>query len=306
MTSRLPYLHERKTGDHLRPPLYEELREGEDYTPVSFVPDVNAVEAYCNALGIDGDAYLKTKRTAPSGLVMKELMWLYMTHYDRSTLRGVHVHETARFHAEIPLGAPLVFKGRVREKYLKRGRKYFINESEAYDIDGRLLVSQANTEIIEFESPATVQPSEKKDAGAEQKLAPAIPTVDQTDIVAEREVTATREGIGLFSGVMDGFRSIHSDPLEAVRQGFPDVVAQGMMGLCWLSEMAYAELGMQWARNGNITGTFLKPILAGSRFDARLVRIANDLTSQMAMQGSLADQLGNSPLVSKLWLTVSV
>ena len=151
----LPDIADRKVGEHLRPPRFDEIRVGEEFAPVRYVADDAAIKAYCYAVDCYDPWYMRPVapyefRLAPSCMVLKELMWLYQTVYDRSRVRGLHQHEEAKFHRPVPAGIELIFTGRVTDKYERRGKGYFIHESEARDAEGRLYVSQRNNEIIEM------------------------------------------------------------------------------------------------------------------------------------------------------------
>jgi hypothetical protein len=47
-------------------------------------------------------------------------------------------------------------------------------------------------------------------------------------------------------------RNYHNDLEEARKLGFPDIVVQGMMSLCFLSEMMTSRFGMGWYVGGRM------------------------------------------------------
>jgi len=53
----------------------------------------------------------------------------------------------------LPAGEQLILSGTNTEKFTKRGKGYFRHVSEARDRQGRLYVSQVNTEIIDLSRP---------------------------------------------------------------------------------------------------------------------------------------------------------
>lgn len=132
-----------------------DLRRFEDAAAIA---DDRAINAYCYAVDCHDPWYFGPTerfgpRLAPSAMVLKELMWLYQTQYDRSRVRGFHQHEDVVFHAPVPAGTELILTGRNTERFTKRGKGYFRHVSEAHGRDGRLNVSQVNTEIIERSRP---------------------------------------------------------------------------------------------------------------------------------------------------------
>jgi acyl dehydratase len=64
-------------------------------------------------------------------------------------------------------------------------------------------------------------------------------------------------------------KNLHSD-LEAARaEGFPSVVAWGMLSVTFVSELLAAHFGLGWARGGRLSVSLVKPIFAGNRVTVR-------------------------------------
>ena len=59
-------------------------------------------------------------------------------------------------------------------------------------------------------------------------------------------------------------KNLHSD-LEAARaEGFPSVVAWGMLSVAFVSELLGAHFGLGWARGGRLSVSLVKPVFAGN------------------------------------------
>lgn len=274
--SSLPELSALKTGPHLREPAYDAIVVPEEAPAVRYVADDRAIKAYCYAVDCHDPWYFGPTerfgpRLAPSAMVLKELMWLYQTQYDRSRVRGFHQHEDVVFHAPVPAGTELILTGRNSEKFTKRGKGYFRHVSEARGRDGRLYVSQVNTEVIERSRPGVPDDPDTRqgrrptigwDDGATVSASPS-PVPQAGTRLAEGHILVDRAQSAVFSGLGDGFINLHTDLGVAAEMGFPDLVVQGLVSVCWLSEALTRWAGPAWLSGGGVSATFLKPMLAG-------------------------------------------
>ncbi|MYZ47023.1 MaoC/PaaZ C-terminal domain-containing protein [Propylenella binzhouense] len=281
----LPELAALKVGDHIRPPDFSAYPIPERFDPARYDPTDAAIKAYCYAIDCQDPWYFGAtdrfgERIVPSAMVLKELMWFYQTRYDRSLVRGFHQREVARYHRPVPFGIPLVVTGTNTAKYVKRGRGYLIHESEARGPDGTLYVSQINTELIEMSPPAGIAESDgpaaprRVDGPFEaRREGVAFADAAKGTGLADLEVSADRAQAAVFSGIADEFENIHTNPRIAAEMGYPRVIVQGLMNVCWLSELLTRWAGPAFLSGGEITATFLKPILANDRATIR-TRIA--------------------------------
>jgi len=78
------------------------------------------------------------------------------------------------------------------------------------------------------------------------------------------------EMCGKFSGPG---KSYHNDVEEARKLGFPDIVVQGMMSLCFISEMMTSRLGSGWYMGGRMNVNLVNVLWQGETVAAKgLVR----------------------------------
>ncbi len=274
----LPELSSRKIGPHLREPTFDGIVVPEETPPVRYVAGDAAIKAYCYAVDCDDPWYFRPsapfgERIAPSAMVLKELMWLYQTQYDRARVRGFHQHEDFTFHAPVPAGAELVLTGRNTEKFTKRGKGYLRHVSEARDSRGRLYVSQVNTEIIDLSRQGVPDDADTRErrrlSAAWNEAAPvsaALAGGPRAGMrLAARDIGVDRAQVAVFSGLADEFVNLHTSRAVAIEMGFPDVVVQGLMNVCWLSETLTRWAGAAWLCSGSMSASFLRPMLAGQR-----------------------------------------
>ncbi|NLS07339.1 hypothetical protein HGP14_29090 [Rhizobium sp. P32RR-XVIII] len=271
----LPDLQSRKVGEHLRDPIFENVVVPEEAAPVRYTADDAAINAYCYALNCQDPWYFRdhsafSGRIAPSAMILKELMWFYQTQYDRSRVRGFHQHEDFVFHAPVPAGTELIFSGRNTEKFTKRGKGYFRHASEARDESGRLYVSQINTELFDLNrSGIPDDPDSRERVSFSTAWDDSLPILEK---IAEdpprqgrlplRTMSFDRGQMAIFSGFVDEFVNLHTDRRIAREMGFTDVVVQGLMSVCWLSEELTRLAGMAWLSGGSMSASFLRPMLA--------------------------------------------
>jgi acyl dehydratase len=287
--SALPELSSRKVGPHLREPTFEGIVVPEETPPVSYIASDTAIKAYCYAVDCADPWYFRvsepfSERIAPSAMVLKELMWLYQTEYDRSRLRGFHQHEDFTFHAPVPAGAELILTGRNTEKFTKRSKGYFRHVSEARDRNGQLLVSQTNTEIIDLLRQGVPDDADTRKSRhlstAWNEAAPvsaSLATGPRAGMrLAARDISVDRAQAAVFSGLADEFVNLHTSRAVAAEMGFPEVVVQGLMNVCYLSECLTRWAGDAWLCSGSMSASFLKPMLAGQRATIRTMVARTD------------------------------
>ncbi|MEP7457288.1 MaoC/PaaZ C-terminal domain-containing protein [Phyllobacterium sp. SB3] len=288
-----------KSGPHLKQPRFDVISEGDIFGPARYVPDDREIEAYCYAVGCKLSEYQapsgKTgQRLAPSCLVVKELMWLYQTGYDRARLNGLHQHEEIKFHRPVPAGTELVMTGRTTRKYVRRGKGYFVHSSEARGHDGTLYIEQVNTEILELPESlitgaASAEPSGRKitgdwpDGPVAVHPSIAVPGMRIPDGLADVD----RGQMAVFSGALEDYRNSHTDGSIAKSCGFPDSVAQGLMAVCWLSEFMVKWGGAAFLSGGRISATFLKIMLPGDKFQIKGI-VSQELKDTKAIEVEVA------------------
>jgi acyl dehydratase len=151
----------------------------------------------------------------------------------------------------------------VVERYRKRDRDFVVNEVDYNDAEGRLLVrSRTHQSFL----------AEKSDDGY---------VVDR-DSAAKKERRAVGEGDGAelapvelevdlatcwrFSGPI---RNYHTDREEARKLGFPDVVVQGMLSTCLISQCMGNAFGRGWLAGGRMDVKLVNVLWGGERVRAR-------------------------------------
>jgi len=253
---------------------------GRDYGGRDIVIDRELVDAYCAAVDEPTSRYA---RTAP-GLVLhsecyQDLMW-----YLKNIIGNLHARQEWELFRAIDVGTTVTTRGFIRERYHKRGREYVVKETWVLDGSGRLLNRGITHQSFLAETvPGEVVTKDREKRGDRRfdiggGAGRGIGPLDK--LVSERMCM-------LFSGPTPNY---HTDREEARKLGFPDIVVQGMLPICFISELLAAELGDGWH--------------AGGKMDVRLVNVlwANEAVSAHAEEVSETPEAGRTRVHLDVWV----
>jgi acyl dehydratase len=91
-----------------------------------------------------------------------------------------------------------------------------------------------------------------KPATAEAAVGASLPTLKKT--IVQRQIDC-------YSGVRPN--SIHTDREWALKKGFRDTLAQGMMSTAYVSQLMVGFLGEGFVKGGRMSVAFIKPVVVG-------------------------------------------
>jgi len=172
------------------------------------------------------------------------------------TLFGnLHARQEWELFAPVMVGDALHTRSFIADRYVKRGRDYVVNEVLYFDVDDRVVARGRTHQSFLRESKnegIVIDETREKQPGRRFE-------VDVSGAI--EEIPPLRKQISLemcqkFSGPQKNY---HNDKEMALKWGFPDIVVQGMMSTCFLSQMMTDRYGAGW--------------LAGGKMDVRLVNI---------------------------------
>jgi acyl dehydratase len=210
-------------------------------------------------------------RVAHAALLLPELLRLLNTRYDWRNDSGVHQREEVSLLAPVPIGETVVLEGEVVDKYVRRGRGYFVIEATARSqSDNRVLVRHRSTEVAEVPVGTPIG-SGKAEEGEKRWVQGEYPEgrepVDR--LTAETKLGTPVQGtrkelhqdqMSVFSNIQSFWRTLHTD-LEVARElGFERTLAQALMLVAHVSELGTELFGESWFSTGTIDFTFLRPI----------------------------------------------
>jgi len=232
----------------------EPVYVGRDFGGREVEIDEALVAHYCAATEDSDDAY----DTLAPGLILHSECYQDLNWYLKNIFGNLHARQEWELFAPIPIGSRVTTRGFIRERYRKRGRDYVVKETWLSDQSGRLLnrgithqsflVATADAPVPSGDVVSKNPPSKRKrsfDIGGHggRELGPLVKTVHQ-------------QMCRLFSGPEDNY---HTDRESARAFGFPDIVVQGMLPICFISELLTREFGQGW--------------LVGGKMDVRLVNV---------------------------------
>lgn len=273
-----------RINPELREPTYENVVVDELIGPLR----VDADEAYrrraCFALDDYGPEYVGTEAPwVPAPMLGRDLVALFCSVYDPSRTVGLHQKEEIWFINPVPLNARLSYTGRYTDKYMKRGKGYTVFDTEARDADsGKAYVRQISTEIMRI--PDDIQLGTGNAA--------KTPQAGHIDPVWPEDVTPLRQArldmtpgtpvqplqkrpeqgqMTVFSGGNTQWYNIHTDIEVALKAGFRDTLAQGMMETCWIAEMLASFAGPAWHTSGWIKMAYIRPVYRNDTITCKAV-----------------------------------
>ena len=174
--------------------------------------------------------------------------------YLPNLIGNLHAKQEWELFHPMLLGDTVRTHSTVVERYLKRNREYVVNEVLITDVNGRWLQRSRTHQSFLIDpsvSPASASTStfvvdkdrEKRTDRAFVVGEGAGPALDPL------QKTITHAMCVAFSGP---HKSYHTDQEMAHALGFPDIVVQGMMSVCFISEMMTRHFGAGWFCGGKL------------------------------------------------------
>lgn len=154
------------------------------------------------------------------------------------------------------------------DRYAKRDREYVVNEVDVFGADGRLL-NRGRTHqsfLLKTEGDGAHVVDKDRERRSDRRFDVGEGPVLEEVVGSPREITLDmcRE----FSGPAKNY---HNDVDEARRLGFPDIVVQGMMSLCFISEMMTDRFGLGWYVGGRMSVNLVNVLWQGETVTAKAI-----------------------------------
>jgi acyl dehydratase len=198
---------------------------------------------------------------------------------------NLHARQEWELFAPVMVGDTLRAHLMIVERYQKRDREYVVNEVIVSNTEGHIVSrSRTHQSFLLPEQKAegfVVDKSREKDQTRNFKIGERGGEAFES---APRKITDAM--CFAFSGPA---RNYHNDRAEAVKLGFPEIVVQGMLSVCLVSEMMTRRFGLGW--------------YFGGKMDLRLVNVVwgNDVTGP---HGSIIERHaegGRTRAESEVW-----
>ena len=167
---------------------------------------------------------------------------------------NLHARQEWELFAPMRAGEGVTTRATIVDRYRKRNRDYVVNEAQLFGADGRLLSRGRTHQSFLIEQPQEgLAVDKEREKRSDRRFDTGEGAIEEEIPPLEKLVT-----LDMCRAFSPGV-SYHNDREAAENLGFPDVVVQGMMPICFLSELMTWRFGEGW--------------FAGGRMDVRLVNV---------------------------------
>ena len=174
--------------------------------------------------------------------VYRDLSW-----YLPNIIGNLHARQEWEVFAPWRVGDTVRSRATVVERYRKRNRLYVVNEVLWTTPEGRWLQRSRTHQSFLADDPAdgyVVDRDREKRADRTFETA-----AEGGERLAPRTRTITHAMCEAFSGPT---RNYHTDREMAQALGFPDIVVQGMLSVCFAADLVAARFGDGWYHGGKL------------------------------------------------------
>ena len=242
----------------------EPVHVGRDFGGRELTVDAKLVERYLAALGQRLPLY---ERVAP-GLVLHSECYENLNWYLANIWGNLHARQEWELFAEVPITSRVTTRGFIRERYRKRGRDYVVKETWILDEGGRLLVRGLTHQSFLVEGPGggNGEATAAVDKDREKRPDRRFEIGGRGRPLAPLGITVTDEVCMAFSGPTENY---HTNREVARAFGFPDIVVQGMLPVCLISELLTREFAGGWLAGGKMDVRLVNVLWAGDAVEAK-------------------------------------
>ena len=192
--------------------------------------------------------------------VYKDLSW-YL-----SIFGNLHARQEWELFHPTMVGDQVTARSQIVERYSKRDRDYVVNEVSVFGSDGRLL-NRGRTHQSFLQKRAggdQVVVDKDREKRADRKF-----EVGGGEVMEELSAPARFVSIEMCQKFSGPQKNYHNDVESARALGFPDIVVQGMMSLCFISEMMTNRFGPGWYQGGRMDVNLVNVVWQGETITAR-------------------------------------
>jgi acyl dehydratase len=245
---------------------YEGLTVGEEFLSDTYTVTPEEIETYTWAIDDHHPWFTGPSPfggpIAPPTIAANQA--LRMRHNTYVVPAGLHAKMQYEFLEPIRPGMRVVSRGRVIDKYERRGRPYMVTEYVTVDEKNTPLVRGQFTQMIFRQathvqkstdtSPASTAPSPVGRPAGGKELPALVKRISQRQVDAYSVVR---------------HKSIHTDEEWARAKGFRAPLVQAMMSTAYVSELMTHYAGAGFVKGGAIAMSFINPVYAGEQLTIR-------------------------------------
>ena len=228
-----------------------EIFVGRDYGPHELAVDPELVQLYAEGTGDRNPWYFGPSPlggpVAPA-LALHSEVYRYGGWYLKNIFGNLHAKQEWELFHPIMVGDRVTTRSLISDRYVKRGRDYVVNEVTYFGVDGRLLMRGRTHQsfLMDESSEGTVVDKDQGKKVTRRSEIGAGPFIEELPPLVK---TVTVEMSQRFSGPSKNY---HTDRELARQLGFPDIVVQGMLSVCFLSELMTKRFGEGWYCGGRM------------------------------------------------------
>lgn len=180
-----------------------------------------------------------------------------------SIFGNLHARQEWEIFAPVMVGETVTTRRQIIDRYFKRDREYVVMEVGCYGTGGKLL-NRGRTHQSFVNKTSGVVVDKEREKRADRKFEAG--DADVLEEIAGPEKTISIEMCQLFSGPQKNY---HNDVEQARALGFPDIVVQGMMSLCFISQMMTERYGAGWFEGGRMNVNLVNVLWQGETVRSR-------------------------------------
>jgi acyl dehydratase len=182
-------------------------------------------------------------------LIMHSEVYNFPGWYLRNVVGNLHARQEWELFNPVMVGDQISTYSNVVDRYEKRGRDFIVNEITVLREDGSLAARSRTHQSFLLEKPEGVVVDKQREK-LSRKQPPDAATLPVLEELAGPEKTVDEEMCWKYSGPA---RNYHNDREFAQKLGFPDIVVQGTMSTCFISEMMTRRFGEGWFHGGRMS-----------------------------------------------------
>lgn len=265
---------------------------GRDYGRHDIIITPDVVAAYCDSIGHTNAIYAGPSPfggpVAPALVGHSEVYDYRDEHrvpawYLPNLYGNLHARQEFEFYQPVMVGDAIHTRLFVAERYAKRGRDYVVAEVLYCNADGAVVArGRTHQSFLPETKRDGVVIDKSREKAAERRFDVDVSAAIET--VPPLTTQITDDMCFKFSGPE---RNYHNDREAAKKTGFPDIVVQGMMSICFISEMMTERFGAGWIAAGKLDVNLVNIVWGSDRITARA--FVREITPEGARQRAHLD-----------------
>ena len=161
---------------------------------------------------------------------------------------NLHAKQEWELYAPIMVGDSVTTRATVVDRYVKRSRDYVVNEAQIFGPDGRLVCRGRTHQSFVMEvDEGSMAVDKEREKRPDRTFATNGSAFEEEIEPLDKPVT-----IDMMKTFSPGV-SYHNDAEQAKKLGFPDIVVQGMMPICFMSEFMTRRFREGWFAGGRMS-----------------------------------------------------